>query len=81
MKIPHCLNCNEELGGSTESRLRNIIPRPGSLSVCLYCGHLAIYADDMNLRELTGNEIVEVAGNEEVLRAQNITRQFRERFK
>lgn len=38
------------------------LPRAGDLSICLYCGHLAIFmADDLGLRELSDVEKEEAA--------------------
>jgi hypothetical protein len=38
------------------------LPSPGSISVCLRCGHLMAFGHDLRLRNLTDAEIKEIAG-------------------
>ena len=47
-------------------------PQPGNLSICFQCGHLAMFCDDMSLRELTDEEMHDVAGDPELLRVQRM---------
>lgn len=49
----HCLRCRELIDAARgEGR-----PKPGDFSVCFYCAKLAVFADDMSLREPTAEEI------------------------
>jgi hypothetical protein len=66
-----CLACGQPLDGAlgieTDDR-----PAPGNTSLCIYCGHLMAFADDMTLRELTNEEAHEIAGDEHILMAQRV---------
>lgn len=42
------------------------MPEPGHLSVCMYCGALRMYDDDLSLRELTREELAEVMSDQEM---------------
>jgi hypothetical protein len=66
---PQCLGCGELLDGATGVDNKNR-PRPGSISVCIYCGHIAIFADDLSLREPNDEEMHEIAANETILAIQ-----------
>lgn len=71
-----CLNCGVQLNGAVSLHHRN--PRAGDYSVCSNCGHVAIFTDAKGgLRELTGDEIVEIAGGKDLLLAQEISAQRR----
>jgi hypothetical protein len=66
-----CLNCGEYFGLATEAGDDSGKgPSIGDISVCLYCGHLAIF-EDYGLRELTPSEMDEVADEERVSAAQS----------
>lgn len=64
-----CLNCGKLLdramGVGTGTK-----PEPGSVTMCLGCGHVQAYNEEMKFRELTDEEIVEVAGDKRLLAAQ-----------
>lgn len=58
---PHqCLKCraiNDAASGVVDRHARNTKkPKPGDLSLCLYCAHLMVYTDDLLFRELTKDE-------------------------
>jgi hypothetical protein len=63
-----CPNCGKPLDAamSTEGDHK---PSPGDMTICMDCRHLCAFAEDMRLRELTGDEVVAVAGDQRVLRA------------
>jgi hypothetical protein len=52
-------------------------PTPGCATVCLYCSHLMIFADDMTLREPTHAEIVELAGEPALIEAMKYVQHLR----
>jgi hypothetical protein len=72
-----CLECGKEMdvamptGGGRR-------PEPNDVAVCAYCGCLQAYGDDMKFRELNDAEILECAGDEDILLAQAFARDFRE---
>lgn len=47
-------------------------PVPGDISVCLYCGHLQAFADNLTLRDLTADEMRQVAGDSRILKIQKV---------
>ncbi len=56
-----CVECGHPLsasGGPCEAK-------PGDLSLCIYCGSLNAFADDMTLRMPTVDEFLEVAADSE----------------
>lgn len=61
-----CLNCLTLVDAASPVDKRGK-PRPGDITVCLYCGHVMAFADDLAFRELTSDEMHEVAGNKSVL--------------
>jgi hypothetical protein len=73
-----CLCCGDEVPLSdlvSERRdgtfsVETMSPSPGDMTVCLTCGHLMAFADDMSFRELSEEEIVSVAGDRRVLAIQ-----------
>jgi hypothetical protein len=43
-------------------------PEPHDAAICVVCHHLMVFADDMKLRNPTDDEIVEMAGDPDVIR-------------
>lgn len=69
-----CINCgtpNDAATGATDIAAE---PVPGDIMICLTCGHIAAYGDDMKIRELTEREQIEIAGDKDVLLAQRMRR-------
>ncbi len=71
MKVPayNCLGCGSTLDAATDP-LGDGTPASGDMTICLYCGHLMAFGDDLALRELTGAEMIEVAGDKKILAIQ-----------
>jgi hypothetical protein len=57
-----CTACGTKLNGATGIATDGA-PSPGDITVCLSCGHVMAYADDLTLRDLTDAEMVEIAGD------------------
>jgi hypothetical protein len=62
-----CLKCGKELDRVTSCNGMRRRPRPGDVSICLYCSDIAILSRS-GLRPPTEDEIDELAENEEVVR-------------
>jgi hypothetical protein len=62
-----CLSCGKVLDRATNMFDGGWRPSPGDYSICIACGHLMIFADDLRLRELTVMECVEIAGDKRLL--------------
>jgi hypothetical protein len=63
----HCLSCGKRLNSASVPGSEDPTPEPGNSTICLYCGHLMVFAEDMSLRALTDAEMVELAGDPQVL--------------
>ena len=73
-----CPQCGKVLDAATPTRLEDKrAPEPGDISVCLHCHGLLVYGDDMSLREPTDDEIVELAGDPELVWAMTLIRDFK----
>jgi hypothetical protein len=48
----------------------NVKPEPGQFTVCIRCGHLMVFAEDLSLRDPTDKEAYEIAGHPLMLATQ-----------
>lgn len=64
-----CLNCGTNLDAATGVGHHNA-PKPGSITICIRCGHIMAFSDQMTFRELNDDEIKDVAGLPQILAAQ-----------
>lgn len=75
--LNHCLDCGHAIDASTDaSAPNNSTPGPGDLAICLHCAHVMIYADDLTVRAPTDAEVVEIAGDPDMVRAVNAIARF-----
>ena len=65
-KCPGCGNARDCV---TDSELKGAVPKPGDVSVCKYCGALAVFGDELVLRELTADEQRDIDNDPVVRRA------------
>ena len=66
-----CLGCGSKIDGATHvGNDEDTAPDPGHIVVCIYCGHIQAYAEDLQLRELTLAELLDVAGDSRILAIQ-----------
>lgn len=73
---PHCPNCKKLLDGFT--RLPDKAkPKPGDISVCLYCGEILEFTDDLQLIHADADTIAQV-DFPELQQAHRISAAFRE---
>lgn len=56
MKPNRCLGCGHELIGATNFR-GTTRPKPGDATMCIVCGILCIFTDDMGMRLPTAKEL------------------------
>lgn len=66
-----CLGCGKALDRATPVNDASL-PAPGCITVCFTCGHIMAFADDMTFRELTDEEVVEVAGDPRITDLQKL---------
>jgi hypothetical protein len=62
----NCLNCGKKLDGA--EGVQGGEPGPGCLSICVYCGAVTIYGDDLHLRPLTEDEAAKLAQERDTMR-------------
>jgi hypothetical protein len=65
-----CTNCGRVNNAATVVNEIDAGPSPGDVTVCMYCGHIMAFAKDLSLRDLTTDEMVEVAGDPRVIAIQ-----------
>lgn len=64
-----CTACGAAADAATEAAPGGQRPKPGDVTVCLYCGHIMIFADDLSLRDPNDSEAHEIAGDQRIIRA------------
>jgi hypothetical protein len=75
-----CINCGVILTGAFAVDADHK-PEPGNISICADCGHIAMFADDLSMRELTAKEQIEIAGDMRILMAQRALASVRQQRK
>jgi hypothetical protein len=69
-----CLNCAKVLDAATcvhaDCMHADCMPQPGSITICIYCGHIMAFGTDCSLRQLTDEEVIEIAGDPRILAIQ-----------
>jgi len=72
-----CLRCGKKVNAASCVADDNAVPEPGDVTICIACGHLMAFADDLSYRELTDEEVLEVP-LDEVSRIQNARKRIEE---
>ena len=62
-----CTNCGKVHNAAGESPFLAGKPRSGDISICIDCSHIMAFDDNLMLRDLTEEEVVECAGEPEIL--------------
>jgi hypothetical protein len=70
-----CLDCGKPMDGAMDI-VGDHTPEPGSVGICMDCGHVMVYADDLTLREPNDEEIKELAGHPELLKHMKLLEGF-----
>lgn len=66
-----CTACDAPMDRATDVGLGDDTqPEPGDSSLCFYCGHIMVFADDLSVRDPTADEMLQIAGNPDILAAQ-----------
>lgn len=71
----HCLSCGEILDALSHPD-HDALPEEGCITVCAYCRHIMALNADFTVRELTDAEMIDVAGNAELLAVQRLLDEF-----
>jgi hypothetical protein len=73
-RCPECGKLNDAASGISN----DTPPSPGNVAICFYCHHLAIYGEDMKLRHPTDEEVVEIAGDPDIVHAMTMLGKFKQ---
>lgn len=58
---PHqCPACGHEHNAATGAEPGNNVPDPGSVSICIRCGAISLFNDEMQLRAPTAEELADI---------------------
>ena len=75
-----CTNCGKDMDAADPTS-GGRGPKPGDVAICFYCHHLMVYGDELILRELTDQEIKQVAGEPEIILAMKALGEFKAKEK
>jgi hypothetical protein len=64
-----CLSCGKKLDAASVM-VGGGEPSEGSISICLYCGHIMAFDSELRLRELSVKEIYLTAGDPRIIAIQ-----------
>ena len=53
-------------------------PQSGDVTICLYCGHIMAFGKALELRSLTDEEMLEVAGDRRIVLLQKLRKHVME---
>lgn len=56
-KFVFCPNCGKQLDGTTFIKRGDVMPRPGDLSICFYCGTILEFEEGFFVHEFTKDMI------------------------
>jgi hypothetical protein len=72
-----CTHCGEPNDGAAS--LEGATPKPGDITICMECGNIMAFAEDLTVRNLTNEEMYEIAGREDLLAMQRLLQDFRKK--
>ena len=55
-----CLRCHHKLDAASCLADDAAVPKPGDITICIKCGYLMTFTDDLSFRDLTEEEVLEV---------------------
>jgi hypothetical protein len=73
-----CLNCGHILSAAGTTEGDPVAPVEGSFTVCIYCSHLMVFKADLSVRNPNSAEIIEAAGDKNILEVMRLAHAFRE---
>jgi hypothetical protein len=80
--MPLCPECHTDNDAATSFEMDDAIPSDGDVTVCLYCGALAIFTDETTLfRRPTAEERKELLANSDVVSAIRAVHDIQKRIK
>lgn len=79
-KMSLCPSCGKPLDCATALD-GNSKPKFGDVSVCLYCGEILSFGLGLVLQPLTDEQMIEVAGDKDILTAQRLRGEMMKKMK
>jgi hypothetical protein len=71
-----CLQCKAVNTAAASVGEKSETPVPGSIVICSECGHIMAFDDNMQMRELTEKEMLDIAGDPRIITIQQIRKLF-----
>jgi uncharacterized protein with PIN domain len=62
-----CLNCNKKLNKAGSTQSEDSVPSPGNLVLCIGCGAVMMFAEDLTLRGMTREEMDDLCNDDEAM--------------
>lgn len=72
-----CLSCGKALNSAITIDGESA-PIPGDIAICLDCGHIMVFDENLAARELTDEEVIETAGSPDLILMQKLRKMFEE---
>lgn len=66
----HCLACGAKMECATH--IGAATPDPGDVTLCLWCGHIMVFGDDLTVHNPTDEEMQRIAGSRDVIALQRL---------
>ena len=66
--------CGRRIEGATCVSDPDAVPGPGTVTLCLYCGHIMVFTENMTLRDPTVAEYMQIAGDPVIAKALRVRR-------
>jgi hypothetical protein len=70
----NCPYCGAKLDAATPAYQKEIVPDPGSVSMCVMCCEWLVFTEDLKLRKPTPEERTEFSQIPELIRVQQVGR-------
>lgn len=80
LKPSACLGCGKVLDAAQVTDGVDVKPHPGAVSICFDCGYIQVFADDMSFRQLTDDELYDIAGDPEIVMVGDILKPWKELY-
>lgn len=73
-----CVKCGKNLDAATPAEKENVFPKPGDVSLCVYCGEILVFNDRLLLHKPTAEQMEDFKANAEqfnlIIKAQSLIR-------